>query len=222
MSVSNIPAEIYPSLTAGGLCLNAFLGRIPGLDVATDREAALERILGYHERARRDLGFGKMPFATARQVHGNGIAVVDETSRFPVEEVDALITRRPGVCLGIYVADCCAVYAVDMENACIGLAHSGKKGTELGVVPAMLRRMECAYGTEPENTVVHLSPCIRPPFYEVDFAAEIVRQCREMGVAEVIDPGACTAAEPDRFYSYRLEKGQTGRMLALLAIAGGG
>ncbi len=216
----SILVETFPALTVGGLCRSAFVGRVSDLDVATDREAALQRLAEYHEQARRDLGFAEMAFVTAEQVHGAEVAIVGETTRSPVPNADALITNRPNVCLGIYVADCCAVYVVDLRSAAIGLAHSGKKGTELGVVPAMLRKMESAYGTEPGDTVVVLSPCIRPPYYEVDFAAEIARQCREMGVGEFVDPGVCTAAEPHRYYSYRLEKGQTGRMLALLALNG--
>jgi len=214
------PVEIYPALSANGACLNAFIGRVAGIDCSTDRETALGRLAEYHDLARHDLGFEGMPFITARQVHGNGVAIVGETTTPPVEEVDALITNRPNVCLGIYVADCCAVYAVDPVNGAIGLAHSGKKGTELGIVPAMLRKMECAYGTDPAEAIIQLSPCIRPPHYEIDFAARIVEQCRELGVGEVIDAGSDTGADLERYYSYRMEKGRTGRMLALLALCG--
>ncbi|PYL69986.1 MAG: hypothetical protein DMF22_10430, partial [Verrucomicrobia bacterium] len=63
-----------------------------------------------------------------------------------------------------------------------------------------------------------LSPCIRPPHYELDFAAEIVRQCRALGVKEIHDPAVCTACDLDCYYSYRAEKGKTGRMLALLGL----
>lgn len=216
----SILVEIFPAITMGGCYLNAFVGRVGDLDVSTDRETALERLAPYHEQAREDLGFGGRVFITAEQVHGNGVAVVGETSRTPVAGVDALITNRLGVCLGIYVADCCAVYAVDPVHDCIGLAHSGRKGTELEVVAAMLRKMECAYGTEPGQVHIQLSPCIRPPLYEVDFAAEIVRQCEALGVAEVVDCGDCTGANLDRYYSYRMERGRTGRMLALLALGG--
>ena len=41
-----------------------------------------------------------------------------------------------------------------------------------------------------------------------------------LGVAEVVDCGDCTGANPDRYYSYRMEQGRTGRMLALLALGG--
>ena len=66
---------------------------------------------------------------------------------------------------------------------------------------------------------MQLSPCIRPPHYEVDFAAEIVRGCQERGVENIHDSGACTACDLEQYYSYRVEKGRTGRMLAFLAMA---
>ena len=216
----SILVETFPALSIGGHVQNAFIERVAGLDVATDREDALMRLAAFHDQARRDLGFAGMTFVTAEQVHGNKVAMVDASARTPVTGADALITNRPNVCLGIYVADCCAVYAVDTEHNAIGLAHSGRKGTESGVVPAMLRRMEKAYGTQIGKVVIQLSPCIRPPHYEVDFAAEIVEQCENMGVGKVIDCGLCTGSDLERYYSHRMERGQTGRMLALLALYG--
>jgi copper oxidase (laccase) domain-containing protein len=63
-----------------------------------------------------------------------------------------------------------------------------------------------------------IGPCIRPPCYEVDFAAEIARQASEEGIHEILDAGTCTACTLDRYYSYRHEKGLTGRMLATLTL----
>jgi len=65
---------------------------------------------------------------------------------------------------------------------------------------------------------VQLSPCIRPPSYEVDFAAGIRAQCLESGIRpeHLHDCGICTSTDLQRFYSYRVEMGKTGRMLALL------
>jgi polyphenol oxidase len=37
-------------------------------------------------------------------------------------------------------------------------------------------------------------------------------------VKEIHDTGRCTACHPDLYYSYRAEKGRTGRMLALLGL----
>ena len=86
---------------------------------------------------------------------------------------DGIITNQRSVALGIYVADCCAVYIVDPKTPAIGLVHSGRKGTELGVVTNAIRQMIERFGSDPANMIVQLSPCIRPPHYEVDFAAEI-------------------------------------------------
>ena len=131
---------------------------------------------------------------------------------------DGIITDQRKVALGIHVADCCAVYIVDAKKPAIGLVHSGKKGTKLGVVVNAIGQMKAHFGSNPADLVVQLSPCIRPPHYEVDFAAEIIGQCRAQGVKQIHDSGICTACHLDLYYSYRAEKGKTGRMLALLAL----
>jgi len=102
------------------------------------------------------------------------------------------------------------------------LLHSGKKGTGLGIVPRALARMREEFGTRPVDVAAAIAPCIRPPLYEVDIAAAIVGQLREAGVPDeaVTDSGICTGAAVDRYYSYRVEKGATGRMLALLGRIG--
>src|SRR2546428_693711 len=85
-------------------------------------------------------------------------------------------------------------------------------------LPNAIKQRSDRFGSDSANIIVQLSPCIRPPNYEVDFAAEIVSQCRELGVKEIHDSGVCTACDLDRYYSYRAEKGKTGRMLALLGL----
>jgi copper oxidase (laccase) domain-containing protein len=107
---------------------------------------------------------------------------------------------------------------LDPKTPAVGLAHSGRKGTERGVVPNAIRQMIDRFSSDPAEMIVQLSPCIRPPHYEVDFVAEIIRQCRVCGVRKIYDPGVCTACHLDRYYSYRAEKGKTGRMLAMFGL----
>ena len=214
-----LPLERFPALDALGV-RHGFVGRVPGIDVRVDRARALERLDACHLRARHLLGLGQRAFVTAQQVHGRGVAVLadgDPVPDGPIAGMDAIVTGRPDVCLGIHVADCCAVYLVDPVRRIVGLAHSGKKGTQENITAATLQAMQAHFGTRPEEVVAQLSPCIRPPWYEVDFAAEIAAQCRALGVGLVADGGACTAANPEQYYSYRREKGRTGRMVALLA-----
>jgi copper oxidase (laccase) domain-containing protein len=213
-----LPVDTFQALGSLPGIRHAFLCRMPGLDVRVDREEALARLAEVHAAARLELGFPVEPLGTARQVHGNQVAVLREARTREAAETDGLVTNVPGLCLGVYVADCCAIYLVDPVKRAIGLLHSGKKGTELGIAERAVETMAREYGSAPGDLVAQLSPCIRPPQYEVDFAAEIARQLRAAGVGLVADCGANTAADPERYYSYRMEKGRTGRLLALLMI----
>ena len=202
-----------------------------------DKWETLRALESAHVAAVGRLGFGWEDLWRAEQVHGAELAVVprvdvggrggdrgnggDREARI-VPGVDGLLTGQAGVMLGIYVADCAAVYLADRRTGAVGLLHSGRKGTELGIVPRAMVRMEAEFGTRPEDVVAAVSPCIRPPLYEVDIAAEIGRQLREAGVpaGQVGESGICTGAAVEQFYSYRVERGKTGRMLAILGRIG--
>ena len=210
----------FPALDATGVCRSAFIQRIAGIDVSHDKAETLERLEAAHQRIRNEIGFGNWPLVTVEQIHADKIAIVD----LPITEDtelagnDGLITQQRGVALGIHVADCCAVYIVDSKTPAIGLVHSGKKGTALAITAKTIQKMRERFGSTPADLIVQLSPCIRPPHYEIDFAADIVEQCRASGVKQIHDSGVCTACDLESYYSYRAEKGKTGRMLALLAL----
>src|SRR3979411_2251274 len=137
-----------------------------------DKAEALARLDGVHRKVRSEYGLADRPFVTAQQGHGKEGALIDSelSGDKCFENCDGLITDQRGVCLGIYVADCCAVYLVDPTRGAIGLVHSGKKGTELGIVQVAVRTMAERFGSRASDLVVQLSPCIRPPHYEIDFA----------------------------------------------------
>jgi copper oxidase (laccase) domain-containing protein len=214
------PIEQFPAIDASGVCRHVFTRRITGIDVSPDKAEALRRLEGAHREIRRAIGVGDWPLLTAEQIHGNNVAIVDR----PVESdkhlagCDSFNTNQRRIALGIHVADCCAIYIVDPKTPAVGLVHSGRKGTELGVVTNAITQMIERFGSRAGELMVHLSPCIRPPHYEIDFAAEIIEQCRAQGVLEIHDSGVCTACHVDLYYSYRAEKGRTGRMLALLGL----
>jgi len=221
VSNAQLLAEHFPAFEAVPGLVHGFTLRVPGLEMSHDKAEVLARLDGIHLEIRREHGLAAMPFMTAQQVHGKQIGVIKSqtTANDCFQNCDGIVTDQAGVCLGIYVADCSAVYLVDSVRRVVGLVHSGKKGTELGIVSNAIQTMAAEFGSRPSDLIVQLSPCIRPPHYEIDFAAEIIRQCREAGVRGVNDCGICTACDLDRYYSYRAEKGRTGRMLAFLALA---
>jgi copper oxidase (laccase) domain-containing protein len=208
----------FPGLSHLPQFSHAFTLRHPEIEVTVEREEALRRLTAWHHDVVAELGFSTAKFATATQVHGNRVAVVSSGSPEAVPDTDGLISNSPGIILGIYVADCGAVYLADPVSGAFGIVHSGRKGTELNITGEAIAAMQREFGTQPENLVVQLSPCIRPPVFEVDFAADIRRQAVAAGVKpeNVHDEGICTSSDPSLYYSYRVEKGKTGRMLALL------
>lgn len=209
--------QAIPGVRAG------WVERVPDLAITGDRDEAMRQLRPVHERA--VAGFApEAAWWRAEQVHGNQVAAVPgaETIIAPdglpvVPGVDGLVTAEPGVILAIYVADCGAIWLADGTTGAIGLLHSGKKGTEFGILDEALRLMAERFGTRPADVVAVLGPCIRPPDYEVDFAAEIGRQAAAAGVGNFIDCGLNTASDSARFYSYRKELGRTGRMMALIS-----
>lgn len=184
---------------------------------------AMRSLRPYHERAIAAFGSPGATWWRAEQVHGNEIAVVPgaDTIVAPdglpvVPGVDGLLTNACGVVLAIYVADCGAIWLADRKTGAIGLLHSGKKGTEGDILGRALERMAVEFGTDPADVTAVLGPCIRPPHYEVDFAARIAGQAKQAGISDFSDCGEDTASDLSRFYSYRLEQGKTGRMMALI------
>ena len=52
----------------------------------------------------------------------------------------------------------------------------------------------------------------------MDLWTGIETQLQVAGIGAVHNPRICTACHLDRYFSYRAEKGQTGRLFALLAL----
>jgi polyphenol oxidase len=197
---------------------HGFIPKISGIDVLADRDEVIERLKPEHLREVCSLGFDRIRFA--EQVHGAEVAVVTSESPELTPGVDGLVTSERGLALGIYVADCAAVYLADKLSRCIGLVHSGRKGSESGIAGQAIELMRVQFGVQPEEILVQVGPCIRPPHYEVDFAAMIRQTCLTAGILpqNYSDCGVCTSENSDLYYSYRLEKGRTGRMLAVLGL----
>lgn len=196
-----------------------FITRIPGIPTTTDRAAVIAALTPAHEAVLEDAGIATKMLRRAQQVHGNKVALVGDIGcSYPVEGVDALFCGgKADCCLGIYVADCAAVWIYDTVSQSRALVHSGKLGTQQNIVGETLKSMYKVLGVHAENCIAVISPCIRPPHYEVDIVTMIKQELEEAGIApeNITDCGLDTAADLETFYSYRIEKGNTGRMLAL-------
>ena len=172
----------------------------------------------FEGRALTALGFSPTRFASAEQTHGNGVAVIFATTGERVPLVDALVTATHDLPLVIRCADCAAVFLIDRRTPAIALVHSGKKGTLANIVGNTVKTMRQKFGTNPADCIACVSPSIGPCHYELDIWNAIEQQLRDAGVGGIHNSRICTACHLDRYFSYRAEKGHTGRMFAVLAL----
>jgi len=120
-------------------------------------------------RARMAAAMGVAPshFLTAYQVHSPDVAVAegpwDETAR---PHADAIVTRMPGLAIGITTADCGPVLFADPKAGVVGAAHAGWKGALTGVLESTISAME-QLGAERLGIIAAIGPLIRRHSYEV-------------------------------------------------------
>jgi copper oxidase (laccase) domain-containing protein len=214
----NQPWMTFPALEALPGFAHRFTLRHPDIDVDDERAVVVARLWDWHRSQAKEIGFSAAALCIAEQVHGREVAVLTAPTSEIIAGTDGIISNVPGLVIGIYVADCCAVYLADPRSGAFGIVHSGKKGSESGITANAIEKMKQHFGSDPADIHVQLSPCIRPPAYEIDFAAQIRQQALDSGVpaGQIHDTGLCTSLDLRRFYSYRMEKGRTGRLLALL------
>ena len=79
---------------------------------------------------------------------------------------DAMVTRTPGIALGVLTADCQPVLLADAAGGVIGAAHAGWRGTKDGVLEATVEAM-VALGAQRDRIHAVIGPTISQAAYEV-------------------------------------------------------
>ena len=145
-----------------------------GLSVGDDPAAV-------HENRRRF--FGTLAIdpgraVRARQVHGDGVLVVDRAlaarAGFPgllLDErfaYDALVTDLPGLALTVSTADCLPILLADTRRRAVAAIHAGWRGTVRRITERTVQTLRERYGTDPRECVAALGPGIRGCCYQVD------------------------------------------------------
>jgi polyphenol oxidase len=171
-------------------------------------------------------------FISLHQTHSPDVLVADGAwPTGPRPRGDALVTRTPGLALGVSTADCGPVLFVDPNARVIGGAHAGWKGALTGVLESTIEAME-KLGADRGVMVAAIGPLIRQNSYEVgsefverfldadaengvffmpsvrsghsmfDLAGFIRMRLENAGIPMIDDIGVDTYSD-ERFYSYR-------------------
>lgn len=103
------------------------------------------------------------------QVHGAGVADLDEVAPGAVTEADAAYAHSPGRVCAVLTADCLPILFCDPAGTVVAAAHAGWRGLAAGVLEAAVRAMQVA----PGSVLAWLGAAIGPRAFEV---GEEVRQ----------------------------------------------
>lgn len=172
----------FPSLEETGIVKHLFTTRLGGvsegelstMNLSFTRGDLECRVAENYRRIGRVLGCRPEDMTASHQTHTTNIRRVTAADRGKgvtrlrdYENIDGLITDEPGVILVTYFADCVPLFFVDTVHRAVGLAHSGWRGTAAGMGGCMVRAMQEAYETNPEDLLVAIGPSICADCYEV-------------------------------------------------------
>ncbi|QJW92413.1 peptidoglycan editing factor PgeF [Spirosoma taeanense] len=183
-----------------------------------------------------------VPFASSHQVHGTEVLLATKAGRY--DGYDALITSQPGLLIGVTVADCVPILIYDTQHQVVAAIHAGWRGTTGGIVSKTLEAMQHHFATKPDDCYAYVGTCIDETSFEVgpevaeQFAPNFKRSdpytqknyvnlkaantklLTDFGIpsAQIGISPFSTVLNNDDYFSHRTEKGQTGRMLAVIGL----
>ncbi|XP_052046866.1 purine nucleoside phosphorylase LACC1 isoform X2 [Apodemus sylvaticus] len=102
-------------------------------------------------------GFNAEKFYRIKTDHANEVWVMGKEEP---DSYDGIITDQRGVTITALGADCIPIVFADPVRKACGVAHSGWKGTLLGVAMATVNAMVTEYGCNLEDIIVVLGPAV--------------------------------------------------------------
>lgn len=184
-------------------------------------------------RAMAMLGVCREDLNTVYQIHSALAVIADKPwSLDNRPKADAIVTKQPGLAIGIMTADCTPVLFADAEAGVIGAAHAGWKGAIGGVLASTVQAME-SLGASKAHIVAAVGPCIHQASYEVgpefyatfleadagneryfipsetadhqqfDLPGYVLDALSKLGLKIVQNVSVDTYMDEDRFFSYR-------------------
>jgi len=182
----------------------------------------------------------------ASQEHGTASLICSGEGAIHPDGADILVACETDCPVAVRTADCLPVLLADPVNGIVAAVHAGWRGTAAGVVIRAVENM-CECGADAASIHASLGPSIGPCCFEIgkdtadmlatsvsgaeqailrsqrphaDLPAINAMQLAKAGLeADRIESlHQCTCCHPDLFFSYRRDRGKTGRHLAVVAL----
>lgn len=228
--LSSVPGIRHAFFTReGGVSSGIYAGLNGGLGSQDEPDKVQEN----RRRMAAALEVAPEKLLTLYQIHSPDVIVATEPWQASIRpKGDAMVTKVPGIALGVTTADCGPVLMVDPKARVIGAAHAGWKGALNGILESTIEAME-GEGASRGDIIVGLGPMLRQRNYEVgmefvarfheadadnerffssasrhghamfDLPGYIHARLHRAGVLMVDDIDLCTYADEDSFFSYR-------------------
>lgn len=202
------------------------------------------------------LGISNERLVLPHQTHGTKVRqIAEEFFSLPenirkmlLEDVDAVMTNIPGVCIGVSTADCIPILIYDPVNQASCAVHAGWRGTVAKILEQALKSMSLAYHTNLADLKVIIGTGISlekfevgdevyQKFYEAGFPMESVArryddkwhidlwQCNKLlletyGVLSenITITNQCTYTDHETFFSARRLGIESGRIFTGVMI----
>lgn len=177
--------------------------------------------------------------AWLKQVHSNIVVPALPGSTRP--EADASYTNKPNTVCLILTADCLPILICDRHGEQVAAIHAGWRGLASGIIENTMKAMNA----NPSKLLAWLGPAIGPQHFEVgeDVYSAFIEHDKEaakgfqphgsdkwlanlytlaeqrlnaINIHSIYGGDYCTYSQEQLFFSYRREKGQTGRMASAI------
>jgi len=161
-----------------------------------------------------------------------------------IENCDALITNQTNIMLTILTADCVPILLLDPKQKVISAIHAGWKGTKQEIVFKTIEKMKEKFNSNPSDIIAGVAPSIGKCCYEVDWNVaqhfeNIENAYDKIGEKYMLDLpyinktqllkagveeknielcNICTACEVENYFSYRKERGCSGRFMSMIGL----
>ncbi len=175
-----------------------------------------------------------------KQIHSQIAIPASEKNRD--QEADASYTDQINTVCVVRTADCLPILICNQQGTYVSAIHGGWRGLQQNIIDNTLNKIPC----RPEDLMVWLGPAIGPKHFEVggevrdlfismdknleaafkpfnqrwlcDIYTIAKIQLTKRHVTHIYGGDYCTYSDPEKFYSYRRDGANTGRMASLIWI----
>ena len=216
---------------AGGVSGGVYASLNTGPGSGDDAAAILEN----RSRCAAAIGVTPNRLLTNYQVHSPDVVRVEGPWGKDIPRADALVTKTPGLALGVLAADCMPWLFYEPCARIIGAAHAGWRGALAGVLENTVAAME-KIGADRARILAAVGPCMRQQNFEVGLELIDAFEKRHAGAQQFFAPGVsddkrqldlvgfgkwrlhavgaqavddvdvCTLGESEHYFSYRASK----------------